>query len=412
MNSFIIKTFGCKLNQYESQLIRENLLNIGWVEVPNIENADYIIVNTCAVTADSIKGLRKFIKSSNKNYPQARIIAVGCVGEVYSEELENLPLYLILGNKEKEKFPQIISNTDSITDKISYFANHTRAFVKIQDGCNNNCSFCCAGLARGLSHSRNPFEILDEIKTLLGNGYKEIVLTGLCLGDYGKDINYSLSGLLKEIQNLNFDFRIRLSSIELQDITEELINIMTDSNKLAPHLHIPLQSGSDKILKLMNRKYSSDNFRNTVLKLRREIENFQFSTDVIIGFPQETEADFENTIELLKFLRPIRVHIFPFSPRPKTLAYNFKRIPEKIVYQRKKIINDEVNKIVACVLKEQIGKEMKVLFENKLDGKWLGYSENYFKVGVKYKSNLKNELLPVVVKGVDKLNHLLLAHRH
>ncbi|MDP8233544.1 MAG: tRNA (N(6)-L-threonylcarbamoyladenosine(37)-C(2))-methylthiotransferase MtaB [Candidatus Saelkia tenebricola] len=413
MNYFYLKTFGCKLNQYESQLIRENLIFNGWIEVFVIQNAEYVFVHSCAVTANSIKELRKFVHSAKRKKQNLKIVVLGCVVEIYPEELKGLFLFKMFSNKEKFKIMDSFSDKHvEFFDRISSFQGHTRSFVKIQDGCDNKCSYCCAWMARGPSKSRDPENILEEVKVLLNNGYKEIVLTGLCLGDFGKDIDHSLVMLLREIESLDFDFRIRLSSIEPQDVGEELITYMKQSQKVVPHVHVSLQSGSDKILKLMGRRYSVDYFKDMIHRLKG-INNFQFSTDIIIGFPEENDKDLQNTMNLLKDFSPVRVHIFPFSPRPHTRAYGMGGMTAScIIDQSKKEVFDFIKKLIIKNLKNQIGKTFTVLFEQKTGNYWAGYTENYIRVILKDKEDLKNRFINVDIIGVDESKCVSIAKIH
>jgi len=401
---FFLKTFGCKLNQYESQLIRENLLSCGFQETNSVYDSQYVIVASCAVTQDSVKGIRKFIGSVRAKNPRAKIIVTGCWVNIYPHQVKKTHPYLTLNNREKYYLPAFLGKKDfQFKNQISGFKSHHRAFVKIQDGCDNRCSYCCVWMARGKSQSRNPGEILEEIKNLVKAGYKEIVLTGLCLGGYGKDIDYSIVKLLGEIEKLNYRFRIRLSSIEPQDVREELIEFLRKSEKLVPHLHIPLQSGSDRILKLMNRKYDCHYFANLVSKLKSCNEKFQFSTDVMVGFPGEEEGDFLNTVKILKELSPVKVHIFPFSPRPETPAFNLKcQISPKVVWERKKKMQKDVDEIIKNALENQIGQTLQVLFERKRDKWWEGYSENYIKCFAPgEKKGLDGKICDVKITDID-----------
>ena len=367
--------------------------------------AEYLVINSCAVTSNGVKELRKFVRSSHSKNPKLKIIVTGCVVEIYPDELKGLPLFNMISNKNKYEIPGIIFNQSSVClDKISSFNRHTRAFVKIQDGCNNKCSYCCAWMARGESRSRKSGEILEEIKILLNNDYKEIVLTGLCLGDFGKDISSSLPQLLERIENLSPDFRLRLSSIEPQDVSNDLISYIKKSKKIVPHLHISLQSGSDKILSLMGRKYSKDYFRNIIYRLKN-INNFQFSTDIITGFPKENDDDFQNTLSLLKELSPVRVHVFPFSPRPNTKAYGMGgSLSPSVINDRKRAAQDLAKKVVVQNLQAQSGETFTVLFEGKNKDYWAGYTENYIRAVLKYKRNLKNTFRKVKVVNVNKDN--------
>jgi len=394
------------LNQYESQLIRENLVSAGLEEVDDLSSGNYVIIASCAVTQDSVKGMRKFISSVRRRCPKIKVIVLGCLVNVYPEEVDRVRPYLALDNEEKYNLPAILVGKNiEIRSRISGFKSHRRAFVKIQDGCDNRCSYCCVWMARGKSHSRSPDEILLEIKALLSAGYKEIVITGLCVGDYGKDINFSLVGLLSEIEKLDYEFRIRISSIEPQNVNEEMIDFLSSSEKVVPHLHIPVQSGSDRILKIMNRKYDSGSFRNLIRRLKAENERFQFSTDVIVGFPTEEEKDFLSTVEILRELQPVRVHIFPFSPRPRTPAFEFQpRVSPKIIWDRKRKLQEEIYRIIKDNLNAQVGREFRVLLERKKNGFWVGYTENYIKCFLESEESLDGEFRDVRLVSVDGQN--------
>jgi len=403
---FLLKTFGCKLNQYESQLIRENLISCGFQETDSIYDSQYVIVASCAVTQDSVKGMRKFISSVRAKNPDAKIIVTGCWVNVYPEQVKKIQPYLALNNTQKYYLPAYLGKKGfKFKSRISGFKSHHRAFVKIQDGCDNRCSYCCVWMARGKSYSRSREEILLEIKDLLSAGYKEIVITGLCIGDYGKDINFSLVGLLSEIEKLDYEFRIRISSIEPQDVNEEMIDFLSSSEKVVPHLHIPVQSGSDRILKIMNRKYDSGSFRNLIRRLKDGNERFQFSTDVIVGFPAEEKKDFLSTVEILRELQPVRVHIFPFSPRPRTPAFEVQpRVNPKIIWERKRKLQEEIHRIIKDNLNAQVGKEFRVLLEGKKNGSWVGYTENYIKCFLESDESLDGEFRDVRLVSVDDQN--------
>ena len=406
MNIFYLKTFGCKLNQYESQLIRESLIFNGWLEVENPEQADYVLINSCCVTYRAVKELKKFIRSIKRKNSNIKIAVLGCLIELYPQELQEFDCEILANNREKFDLLGRLVKTKS---SIEGFKNHTRAFVKVQDGCNNRCTYCCVWMARGLSRSRDKKQILDEIKVLLNAGHREIVFTGCCLGDFGKDVNYSLPLLLEDIERIDHDFRLRLSSIEPQDVNKELIDVIANSKKVVPYLHIPLQSGSNRILKSMARKYDRDYFKKLVLGLKN-INNFQFSTDIIIGFPGESERDFKDTLELLRKLKPIRVHMFPFSPRPKTVAYKLgNRVVDSTVVKRRTEAILVTRSLILENLKKQIGNKFQVLIEQKSKGLWIGYSENYIKIKIKDSRVLKNKLLLVKAIDLDLEDSSLLA---
>lgn len=381
-SSFYIKTFGCKVNQYESQLIYEELLNLGFKET-KLQECNYIIVNSCTVTADADKGLRKFIHSARRINPSAEVIVVGCYPHKFKDKF--LPgVNKMLDNFQKYSLGNYLKGGKVFSEqmpsqKITGFKSHTRAFLKVQDGCDNRCSYCCIWQARGSSRSRSLQDIIEEAKGLIARGYHELVLTGVCLGSYGRDLSpaLSLNDVIEALERLDGEFRIRLSSLDPQYITEGLISRIRSSSRICPYLHIPLQSGSEKILRLMRRGYDVGEVREIITKLRK-IKNFEFSVDVMVGFPQEDEYDFNSTVELLQELAPIRVHVFPFSPRPGTAAEKLDgRLPSKIIKERKQFLIKISWEIIKKQLSRYFGKDLMVLSE----GKGWGYSENYIKVG-------------------------------
>ena len=376
---FLLKTYGCKVNQYETQVIREGLLSKGYKETDNIEHADLCFVNTCTVTAKADKECREALRRMARENSGARIIAMGCYVEADTGAIKAIDDRIeVLGNSEKIKL--------NVDNGISYFRGHTRAFIKVQDGCNNFCSYCKVPIVRGESRSRNPQDILKEANVLIDNDYKELVLTGICLGDFGK-YSYkdtSLTMLVRKISEIRKDFRLRLSSIELPDVTDDLINEMRSSKKLCHHLHMPLQSGDDGILRDMNRKYIVADFISKVEYIRSLMPDIGITTDVIAGFPGESEASFKNTINTIERIKPSRTHIFTYSPRPGTKAFLMKNdIPTKIKKQRMetlKIITDKLGRGFKNSLAQ---KDLRVLVENRRDrltGMLCGYTDNYVKV--------------------------------
>ena len=376
---FFLKTYGCKVNQYESQVIREGLLSKGYEETDNIEDAGLCLVNTCTVTGKADKKCRETLRGMKRKNPGARVIAMGCYVEADAEAVKVIDDTIeVLGNSEKLKL--------NIDNSISSFKGHTRVFIKVQDGCNNFCSYCKVPIVRGRSRSKSPEEILKEAKVLIDNGYKELVLTGICLGDFGK-YSYkdtSLTMLVRKISEIKNDFRIRLSSIELPDVTDELINEMMSSKKLCHHLHIPLQGGDDGILREMNRKYTVTDFISRVEYIRSKMPDIGITTDVIVGFPGESESNFKNTINAIERIKPSRTHIFTYSPRQGTKASMLKDdIPSKIKKRRMetlKIIADKLGREFKDSLAQ---KEHRVLVENSMDrltGMLCGYTDNYVKV--------------------------------
>ena len=397
MKTFEFRTLGCKVNQYESQALREKLLGLGFGESQGT-NADIYIVNTCAVTqkaeADSIKIIRRL----SHYKPGAQIFVTGCALQNNPDKLRQINgVTGVLDNRQKEGL--------RAAARISKFHQHARAFLKIQDGCNNGCSYCIIPKLRGASRSRALLEIVEEARNLADNGYKEIVLCGICLGAYGKDSG-SAAGLVKvieELEKIEGLGRIRLSSIEASDVSCELVNKMRNSKKLCRHLHIPFQSGDDNILKLMKRKTTTDDYRKLVFGLRRSFADIGITTDIMVGFPGEDEISFKRTIQFLKEIRPSRTHIFPFSPRQHTPAFGFdSRVNPRALKVRVRQIKALAKELSFDFCRTNLGKTLDVLLESSPEAKtglypvrdyrvtgkkkevsngvYKGYSGNYLKV--------------------------------
>ena len=327
-----ICSLGCKVNIYESELVTNILKNNNYTVVDFENKADIYIINTCSVTNESDKKSRKMINRAKKNNPAAIIIVMGCYSQVNAEDID---VDIVLGNRDKSKIVEIIeeyiktkqkkkiiydlTKVDFEKMEITNFDSHTRAFVKIQDGCNAFCSYCIIPYVRGRVRSKDPDDVIKEVTALVEKGYKEIVLTGIHTGRYGTDINTNLEELLNKLVNIPNIYRIRLSSIEINEITPGIKKLLKENKVMAKHLHIPLQSGSDKILKLMNRRYNKEEFLSMVDNLR-DIPDISLTTDLIVGFPNEGEEEFNETIDTLKEIGFTKIHTFPYSKRKGTPA--------------------------------------------------------------------------------------------
>ncbi|MFC1708915.1 tRNA (N(6)-L-threonylcarbamoyladenosine(37)-C(2))-methylthiotransferase MtaB [Candidatus Omnitrophota bacterium] len=411
MKTFKIYTLGCKVNQYDSQAIREQLQSFGCKESNNSKKSDFNIINTCSVTGSADKQSRYLIRVARRNNPSGKIIVTGCYAHSNSKDIRKIKgVDLVLDNEDKERIAKFILPSKKETRvgvfEISDFKSHTRAFVKIQDGCNNFCSFCKVPYVRGRSRSRDFKSIIEEVKRLSDKGYKEIVLTGICLGDYGKSLiqNTGLVALIEEIEKVEKILRIRLSSIEAKDITDRLINKMKTSKKLCSHLHIPFQSGDNKILKLMNRRDTREDYLNLANKLKKNIKGLAITADIMIGFPGEEDKNFSNTFDLLKKIKPSRVHIFTFQPRDGTPLSDCKNsISQDVLKRRFLRLKTLSEKLGLQFRKKFINKKLKILFEDKKDGFWRGYSNNYLLACVKGKTDLlfENKILEVKVKNAS-----------
>lgn len=409
-------TLGCKVNQYDTQGIREKFLGSGFKEIDNGEKADIYVINTCTVTSTADRKSRYFIYNAYRDNPKARIIVTGCYTQLNSAEISKIPgVTRIIKNQDKNRILELLNEPNELNEinepnetGIKNFKSHTRAFLKIQDGCNNFCSYCKVPFVRGASRSRAQEEIVQEADALVKNGFKEIVLCGICLGSYGKDSgnNINLVGAIEALEKIEGLLRIRLSSIEAGDISEELIDKMAKSKKLCQHLHIPIQSGDDEILKKMNRNYNRNDYLSLIKKIKSNAPEIAITTDVLVGFPGEREDNFNNTITLVREIMPLRVHIFPYSNRAGTLASKFQERVNPLIIKERITRLTAISKECALAYKKRfLNKDRDVLLEgrSKDDGKcWDGYADNYIKVRVKSSKNLKNQLVQVRLKKIDK----------
>lgn len=407
-------TLGCKVNQYETQSLREQFLIEGFKE-NNSVLADVYVVNTCTVTAQADAESRRLIRKIVRTCPESKILVTGCCVEKDAAGIQQISERIrIVPNQQKHRIYEYLDFTGKRPEarqsgqftplEISGFKDHERAFVKIQDGCNNFCSYCKVPLVRGRSRSRSLRGIITEAERLVGSGFKEIVLTGICLGDYHYE-NFDLADVITLLEELKGKFRIRLSSIEAQLISNKLLESFK-LKKLCPHLHIPLQSADNAILKKMNRQYTAKDYLSLIAKIKKKVENIAITTDVLVGFPGEKKKNFHNTVRSLKEILPLRTHIFSFSPREGTKAFSLpERIAPQEVKERVNLLKEAAAECSYKFRKGFLGRQLSVLIESKTDqenGFFCGYSENYIRVIVEnaQKENI-NTLLPVKVKAVD-----------
>ncbi len=333
-----IKTYGCKVNQYEGQVLKENLEKEGYSVVSGLEEADRVIVNTCVVTERAEKEGIRFIRKAVA--VEKEVLATGCLAR-----LPFLPSAILSerGCKVK-KIEEILEDFASPLKSISYFAGHSRAFLKVEDGCDRRCTYCLVSRIRGAVQSKPVEEVLSEIERLADSGYREVVLCGINLGLYGQDQNSDLASLIRRIidyPTLPGDLRLRLSSLEPDLLTEFLIDLIASQTRMVPHLHLPLQSGSERILKKMGRPYSVGAYLNLIELLRTKIPNLILTTDLMVGFPGETEDDFEETLKVVGKVQFDRVHIFRYSKRPGTPAAEMEnQIPEMVKVQRAHLLRN------------------------------------------------------------------------
>lgn len=416
-----IYSLGCKVNIYESEYVIDLLIKNNYVLVDFNDKADIYIINTCTVTNESDKKSRKVINRARRENKDAIIIVMGCYSQIKYNDID---ADIIIGNKDKSKIIDLINEykknkkkivriydlfkQDFESMEISKFTNHTRAFVKIQDGCNNFCSYCIIPYARGNIRSKKEEDVINEVTSLVEKGYKEIVLTGIHTGKYGKDISSSLEILLSKLVKIPNLYRIRLSSIEINEVTDNIINLIKNNDNLAKHLHIPLQSGSNRILKLMNRRYDLEYFKERINYIRKEIPDISITTDLIVGFPDEQEADFNETIDTLNYIKFTKIHTFPYSKRDNTKAALMpNQINENIKKERVKQVLKISTLYEEQFYKKYLNKEVEVLTETK-DNYTLAHTSNYLPIIINDKLD-NNKVLKV--KIIDIENNKLLANK-
>lgn len=410
-----IHTFGCRLNQYESEKISFELKNMG-ANITELKNADAIAINTCTVTNDSDKKLINYLDKL-ENISQKKIFLIGC----YVSKKENLfdkENITIIPNDKKEEASQIIFNTltknyeNEFKNPIFFPQEQSRAYLKIQDGCEVFCSYCIVARVRGKHKSVEPKKIYDAIKIAYEFGYKEIVLTGLNLGSYNYNNEIKFIQIVKNVLEISskFGIRIRLSSIEPIYFNDELISLFKNSEVLCPHVHIPLQSGSDKILKLMNRRYTSGYYLNIVEKLYKINSNIGISADIMVGFPNEDSNDFKDTYNLCEKSKFIKMHIFRYSNRENTPSSKMSnQIGYRTKLKRAKLLNELNNKMKDDFYKNAINRELKVIAEKNLENNYyIGTSGEYLKV--KFKSEKIIEKKDIIkVKAIKYEDNIIIG---
>ncbi len=404
-------TLGCKVNAYESEYILSLFKKKGY-EITD-SKSDIYIINTCSVTNTSDSKSRKVINKIIRENEGAVIVVMGCMIEAH-KDYQNDKVSIIIGNKDKSRVVELVEEYIKTRENqkklykdfdkefedmfIENMENHTRAFVKIQDGCENFCSYCIIPYTRGRQRSKQVDTVIEEIKTLVKNSYQEIVLTGIHTGHYGSDLNTSFPSLLKEIMKIEGLKRLRISSIEITELNDEFMEVLKKYPTIVSHLHVPLQSGSDTILKLMNRKYLTDYFENKIKEIRKIRPDISISTDIIVGFPYETEELFQETLAFAKKMEFSKIHVFPYSKREGTKASEMdNQVSESIKKERVKRLLDLNSELENNYLNKFLNKKVEVLIEENKDGSSIGHTGNYLKVLVR--DNLKpNTIVDVYIK--------------
>lgn len=415
-------TLGCKVNQYETESIKNQLIKKGYEEVSFEDKADIYIVNSCTVTSIADRKTRNMLRRAKKINPDGAVIVTGCYAQTNSKELlEMEDIDYVIGNTDKSGIVNFIEDIENRT--MEKLKNHnifldseyteyefatlremSRAYVKIQDGCNNFCSYCKIPFARGKSRSRQKDNILKEITKLSQEGFKEIILIGINLGAYGEDLENggNFEDLLKDILKIEGIERVRIGSVYPDKISDEFIEMFSNP-KLMPHLHISLQSCDDTVLKRMRRKYGSSLIEERLTKLRKAVPNMEYTADVIVGFPGESQEMFENSYNLIDKIGFSGLHIFQYSDRENTLASTFE---DKIDPKVKKERADELEKLKEIMAererKKYLDRELKVLVEEEKDGYLYGYSENYLRVKLKGEATSLNHIVSVKINSLKK----------
>ena len=420
MKTVAFHTLGCKVNTYESNAMLKIFNDAGYQEVDFKQTADVYVINTCTVTNTGDSKSRQMIRKAIRKNPQAVICVVGCYSQIAPEEIEQIEgVGVILGTQYRKdivkyvneylKNGKMIVKVDNIMKlkkfedlNIDRFKN-TRAFLKIQDGCNNFCTYCIIPYARGRVRSRDKDSVLNQARRLVANGYVEIVLTGIHTAGYGEDLeDYSFYDLLVDLVEIEGLKRLRISSIETSQISDEIIDLIGSNDIIVDHLHVPLQAGCDETLKRMNRKYTTAQYLEKINKIRSYLPNIAFTTDVIVGFPGETDEEFEETYNFIKEVNYSELHVCPYSPRKNTPAAKMaNQVNDHLKHERTNqllALSKELNRDFAL---KQIGKSLKVLFEKRVGDYLIGHASDYLKVKVKTEEDLIGEIVNIKIDKYD-----------
>ncbi|HIW21667.1 MAG TPA: tRNA (N(6)-L-threonylcarbamoyladenosine(37)-C(2))-methylthiotransferase MtaB [Candidatus Dorea intestinavium] len=408
-----LHNLGCKVNAYETQAMESKLKEEGFEIVPFKESADYYIINTCTVTNIADRKSRQMLHKAKKNNPNAVVVAAGCYVETAKDEVDPA-IDIIVGNNKKKDIVEIIKNyeadkdsvleemidinhTDEYEEMFTGVTDHVRANIKVQDGCNQFCSYCIIPYARGRVRSRRATHVIEEVSALAKEGYKEVVLTGIHLSSYGKDTGDNLLNLINQVSKVEGVKRIRLGSLEPRIITEEFVKGVVDNEKFCPHFHLSLQSGCDETLKRMNRKYSAKEYEDACNLLRKYFKEVTLTTDVIVGFPGETKEEFAQSKAFIDRINFYETHIFKYSKRKGTKAEAMKnQVPDDVKAKRSAILIELSEKKKEKYHQELLGQEKEVLFEESIfrdKEQWvIGYTKEYYKLGIKGDDSLINQI--------------------
>ena len=414
-------TLGCKVNLYDTEAMAELFTEKGYEVVDFEEYADVYLINTCTVTNLGDKKSRQMIRRAKRINPNSVVVATGCYAQVASEEVAKIEgINIVIGTINRSEIVETVENyvtengvVNNVSDimgekefeplQISRLTNRTRAYIKIQEGCNRYCTYCIIPYARGPIRSRKPEEVVEEVKKLAENGFKEVVLTGIHVASYGLDLgNITLADIIEKVHSVDGIERIRFSSMEPLAIDNEFVARMSKLPKVCDHYHLSLQSGCNRTLKRMNRKYNAEQYAEACERLRNAFPNVAITTDIIVGFPDETEEDFKESLAFAERMKLDKIHTFPYSPKKGTPAAKMKnQISGDVKSQRSKEMIALSDKMNIDFLNNNIGKTVPVLFEDMENGFWQGHTTNYIKVLAKSDENLNNKIVDV---KLDKIH--------
>ncbi|MBU3804478.1 MAG: tRNA (N(6)-L-threonylcarbamoyladenosine(37)-C(2))-methylthiotransferase MtaB [Candidatus Cellulosilyticum pullistercoris] len=429
MRKVAFYTLGCKVNQYDTEAVLEKFKAANYEVVDFSDYADVYVVNTCTVTHLSDRKCRQMLRKTKKINENSILVAMGCYAQIAADKIKDQvsEIDIIIGTDKRNQIVEVveafekdraetINLVSDIMDvnefeemTISHLGERTRVYIKVQEGCNNYCSYCIIPYTRGKIRSRKEEQVVEEVTKLANLGFKEIILTGIHVLAYGKDLgNTNLIQLLKRVHEVEGIERIRMSSIEPVAITKEFIDALRELPKVCHHFHLSLQSGSDRVLKRMNRKYTTADYLRSVEDLRSLWPDVAITTDIIVGFPGETDEEFEETVAFVEKVKLAQIHIFPFSPREGTPAAKMKeQIAPEIKEKREKELATKEKELRLAYMKQFVGQEMEVLFEKAQDGKVSGYTSNYLRVQVAGDETIENTVQTVCIKNLIDEHTLL-----
>lgn len=416
-----IYTLGCRVNQYESEAIGKALEQHGFELCDFSDTCDVYIINTCTVTAESDRKCRQMIRRAIKKNPAARVLVCGCYAQMFADEIAGIGgIDYISGTKDKLKIVgkaialaeegkrqtvqiDVKPHTQPVFESMQAVSqDRTRAYIKIEDGCENKCTYCIIPKARGKICSKEKSEVLNEVKELAANGYREIVLVGIEIAAYGKDRGCDLITLLEELENIDGPERIRLGSVDPAYLKKDIIDRLAKLKKLMPHYHLSLQSGCDRTLHSMKRRNNAKAALDSIEYMREKIPSVTFGADIIVGFPGETDRDFEETRAFLQKARILNMHIFSYSKRPGTEAADMEdQVEEQIKEKRSSCLQADASSVRKSLIEEYIQKktELSVLFEAEKDGRYIGHTGNFIEVEVESETELRGQIKNVVLTG-------------